>query len=163
MSKLRAITPVTDLGWFDHTDIRIETTIHIAAPPKQVFDCLAEHHRWSEWFTPIKEVTRIGPHSGVGARRTVRVPPLVLEELFIAWDEPYRFAFTMTAVNIPVVTEMAEDWQLQATPGGTNVTYIVAANLPTWLKPFTGVIRLAMRRTTSSGPAQLKRHVESDA
>ena len=60
MSKLRAITPVSNLGWFDHTDIRIETTIHIAASPTQVFDCLAEHRRWTEWFTSITAVTRIG-------------------------------------------------------------------------------------------------------
>ena len=161
MKKLRPIKPVTDMGWFEDTDIRIETTVEILATPAQVFDCLADHDRWSEWFSPVKEVTHIGPRSGVGARRRVRVPPLTVDESFLVWDEPTRYTFTATAINLPIVSEMAEDWQLQETPTGTKATNIVAANLPTWLRPFTSVVRFGMSRTTSSGPNELKRHVES--
>lgn len=160
--RLRGIEPVEDLAWLDQAEISLVFTGEIQATPDQVFEVLADHHRWPEWFSPVKSVTNVGPASGVGARRRVQVPPLTVDESFVAWDKPHRYTFTITAISLPVVTRMAEDWQLSETPGGTHVTNIIAADLPRWARPFRAIIRIGMRQTTSSGIRELKHHLESD-
>lgn len=161
MKRLREIEPVEDLAWLDRAEIALVFTDEIRATPDQVFEVLADHHRWSEWFSPVKSVTNVGPASGVGARRRLKVPPLTVDESFVVWDRPRRYTFTITAISLPVVTRMAEDWQLCETPEGTRVTNIVAADLPRWLRPFRAIIGVGMRQTTSSGIRELKNHIES--
>lgn len=161
MSRLYDIKPVDDVAWFDQADISLVFAIDIAASPGQVFDVLADHHKWPEWFSPVRSVTNVGPTSGVGARRRVEVPPLTVDEVFLAWDEPSRFTFTSTTINLPIVSQLAEDWQLRETPTGTHVTNIVAADLPSWLRPFRPFVQLGMKRTTSSGVGDLKNRLES--
>lgn len=161
MRNLRDVELVEDLEWFDRAEISLSFTVEISATPQQVFDCLADHHGWPRWFTPVKSVTNVGPAAGVGARRRVRVPPLTVDERFITWDEPSRYTFTITAINLPVVSQMAEDWQLTPTQSGTHVVNMVAADLPRWLRPLRAIIRFGMQRTTSSGPRELKQHVEA--
>lgn len=162
MRHLRKIEAVEDLAWFERADISLTFTTEISATPDQVFDVLADHARWTEWFSPVKTVTNIGPASGVGARRTVQVPPLTVDEVFVAWDNPSRYTFTITAISLPVVSRMAEDWQLRETPTGTHVTNVIAADLPRPLRPFKAIIRAGMKRTTRTGPPELKQHIEAD-
>lgn len=161
MKRLREIEPVEDPAWLDSAEISLVFTGEIQATPDQIFEVLADHHGWSDWFSPVKSVTNVGPASGVGARRRVHVPPLTVDELFVAWDKPTRYTFTITAISLPVVTRMVEDWQLTETPEGTRVTNVVAADLPRWARPFRAIIRIGMRQTTSSGIRELKERLES--
>ncbi len=162
MKRLREIKPVEDLAWFDQAEVSLVFTDEIEATPEQVFDVLADHHGWPDWFSPVKAVSNVGPGSGVGARRRVQVPPLTVDERFVAWDRPNRYTFTITAISVPVVRQMAEDWQLTETATGTVVTNVIAADFPRWARPFRSMIRFGMRQTTSSGVRELKERVESN-
>lgn len=162
MTPLHDIEPVDDLDWFDQADISLVFTIDITAPPDEVFDVLADHDKWPEWFSPVKSISNVGPASGIGARRRVEVPPLTVDEVFLVWEKPNRYTFTTSAINVRIVARMAEDWQLTETPTGSRVTNVVAADLPRWLRPFRLIVRLGMKRTTSSGVRELKHRVESN-
>ena len=65
---------------------------------------------------------------GPGARRTVRLLRLITpHEEWYAWNEPHRAAFRVDAISVPVVSEGAEDFQLEPLPdGGTRLTYRMA-------------------------------------
>ena len=162
MSRLRDVEPVTNLAWFDSADIRIVTTVEIEAEPNAVFACLADHHRLATWFSSVKSVTNVGPASGVGARRQVRVPPLTVDEVIPRLGRiPPATPSPPQPSTCPVVSQLAEDWQLRETQKGTQVTNVVAADLPRWLRPFKKLVRLGMQRSTSSGPRELKHHIET--
>lgn len=161
MRSLRPLDPVTALEWFEQAQIRYSVSVEIRASPEKVFACLADHERWPAWFSSVEEMTPVGSAKGVGARRRVRVPPLIVDEVFIAWEPARRYTFTSTAINLPVVQRLAEDWQLAPTEHGTAVTNVVAADLPTWLRPLRRLIAAGMRRSTAAGPRELKAYLES--
>jgi len=45
--------------------------------------------------------------------------------------------------------------------GSRVINVVVAADLPRWLLPPRRFVAFGMQRTTSSGPAELKRHIEA--
>ena len=163
MKRLRSIKAVEDLAWLETADISLVFTAEIDASPEEVFDVLADHEGWTSWFSPVKSVTDIGPSAGVGARRRVQVPPLTVDEKFIAWDRPSRYTFTITAISLPVVTRMAEDWRLEESAAGTRVTNVIAADLPRWAQPTRPIVRLVVRQLTASGVVDLKKRLAASS
>jgi uncharacterized protein YndB with AHSA1/START domain len=120
---MRTLVP-RDLAWIEQAPLSIEGRTASTASPQQVFDVLADHERWPEWFPNVKAVEVIGPAAGVGARRRVRVPGAVVEEEFIAWDPGIRWSFTGTAARPGFVRSLVEDCRLDPTPdGGTTISY----------------------------------------
>jgi hypothetical protein len=112
------------LSWIDQAPIHLGGSRSTSASPEAVFAILADHERWPEWFAGVTRVSVLGPAAGVGARRRVEVPGLVVEEEFIAWDEGRRWAFTGTAAKPGIFRSLVEDCQLEARPdGGTDVSY----------------------------------------
>jgi hypothetical protein len=126
------------IGWIDGAPVAIQAKSTTTATPDAVFSVLADHERWPEWFPNVKQVDVIGAAEGVGARRRVRVPGLVVEEEFIVWEPGVRWAFTGTAAKPGVVRSLVEDCRLSPAPGGgTAISYTM------YLEP-TGVFRPLM-------------------
>lgn len=81
-----------------------------------IFQCLKEASTWSKWAFPIKSVIWTSPPPfGVGTTRKVNlIAGLEAEEIFIAWEEGRRMAFTFTDSNQNLVDIFIEDYQLIA-------------------------------------------------
>jgi len=150
------------IEWTEHAPIRIEARARSSASPDVVFAVLADHERWPEWFPSVKKVTVLGPASGVGARRRVKVPGLTVDEEFIAWDPGVRWAFTGYAAAPKFTRSLIEDCALEPDEsGGTNITYTMYLDPPPLLR---GVVRLTagrIRANNTRALANLARRAEN--
>lgn len=123
---MRRVKPLVTrpISWIDQAPLAVRGTGTTSASPREVFAVLADHERWPEWFGNVRKVEVLGPATGVGARRRVTVPRLVVEEEFIVWDEGERWAFTATAARPALFRSLVEDCVLTArADGGTDLTY----------------------------------------
>lgn len=123
---MHPLTPRT-LEWTDDAPVRAVGTRHLAADADAVWSVIADHERWSEWFTPIDEVIPGDPADGVGGTRRVRVGSIEVDEEFLAWEPGRHFAFTVTHSSRPGIRSMNEDIRLTPDgPDATTVTYAMA-------------------------------------
>ena len=139
------------IDWIDTAPVAIEARGSTSAPPDAVFAVLADHERWPEWFPNVRRVDVMGPTEGVGARRRVHVPGLVVEEEFIVWDPGERWAFTGTAARPGFVRSIVEDCRLTPTgAGGTDVAYTMYLEPTGIFRPLTrvgkGVVRTSIAK-----------------
>jgi uncharacterized protein YndB with AHSA1/START domain len=138
------------IDWIDTAPVAIAARGTTTAPPDAVFAVLADHERWPEWFPNVRQVDVLGPTEGVGARRRVHVPGLVVEEEFIVWDPGERWAFTGTAAKPGFVRSIVEDCRLTPTAGGTDVSYTMYLEPTGVFRPLTrvgaGVVRSSIRK-----------------
>lgn len=117
------LTPRT-IEWIDRAPMHARGVAVSTASPSAVFDVLADHEGWSEWFPGVKAVDVLGPRAGVGARRRVRIPMLTVDEEFIVWDPGARWSFTGTASSRRFTRSLVEDCVLvERADGGTDITY----------------------------------------
>lgn len=119
MPKMRKESP----EWIDGAPLVFSNTIEIAATPSDVWQRLADHVAWSEWFPSLDKVEVTGAPAGIGGKRRVTVNRLALDEEFTAWTENEQFAFAIVKSPLPFVAVLAEDIQLEATDSGCTVTY----------------------------------------
>lgn len=130
-----------DLSFPERAGVRLSFSRLLPAPPERVFDVLADHEGWARWFPDFREASVTSPErEGTGTRRRVRVGPMVLDERFLAWERGRRFAFTMVATRLPIVSAMVEDWRMEPAEGGTRLSYAVGIDVPGWVRPFTGLL-----------------------
>lgn len=115
--------PVVQPDWITSAPILVEKQIEIAAPPGAVWELIADHESWPEWFTDLDEVERVGSGEGVGSGRVVTAKRLAITEEFTAWEPDRHFAFAVVKSPIPVLAKMAEEVVLEPNEGGTTVTY----------------------------------------
>ncbi len=112
------------IDWISNAPVRAHGTATSRASPEAVFAVLADHVSWVEWFPNVKRVDVLGPATGVGARRRVKVPFVTVEEEFIVWEPGVRWAFTATATSPPWTRSLIEDCRLTPTPdGGVDIDY----------------------------------------
>lgn len=155
---MKPITPQT-LDWIDRAPVSITRSRRIAATPDRVWEAIADHESWPQWFDALTEVERLGSGEGVGGRRRVHIKSIAVEEEFLAWEPGARFAFTLTGASKPLVRSMVEDIRL--TPAGdtaTTVSYTQAIQ-PVAAKLLGPVLRLGIPRALDGGLAGLARHV----
>ena len=132
----------------DELPIRIARSVELGAPPDEVFAVLADHDGWTTWFGGMSRVRIDGLASGVGALRTVSVPPARVQERFSAWAAGERLTFHVVASTLPGLAAMTEDWRLEPLDGErTKLTIDVGAAPARWL-PFAGMVAAAVRRAT---------------
>ncbi|EUA32657.1 neutral zinc metallopeptidase family protein [Mycobacterium xenopi 4042] len=93
----------------------------------------------AQWATVITKVTWTSPEPrGVGATRIVDMRGgIVGDEEFLAWEPFTRMAFRFNNCSTPAVAAFAEDYRVEAMPGGCRLTWTMAQ------KP-AGFARLAM-------------------
>jgi uncharacterized membrane protein len=133
----------------DELPIHIERSVDLDAPADEVFDVLADLHGWPNWFKGMRRVRSDGAASGVGARRTVWVPPTRVEEWFSRWDPGERLTFHIVASSAPGLRAMTEDWRLEPLADGrTRLVIDIGVEPSRWLRPLSPVVRRLVATAT---------------
>ena len=144
------------IDWIDTAPIRIEGRAESSASPDAVFAVLADHERWPEWFPSVREVTVLGPASGVGARRRVKVPGGTVEEEFIVWDPGSRWSFTGLTAKPRFTKSLVEDCRLEPLDnGGTAISYTMYLDPPAALRPVVKATAGGIRKNIGRAMANL--------
>jgi hypothetical protein len=145
---MRELSPFS-LADFATAPFHWERSAVIAATPAAVFAELGDP---SLWFALMhRSVWKSGATSGVGAIREVELRMFGrFRELMLAWDEPGRdgrgrVAFTMTAVDSPLVDRMAEEMVVAPHADGVTFTYGVIAEPSRIGRPLQPALRLILR------------------
>ncbi len=109
--------------WIDGAPLVFSNSVEIAAPPADVWQHVADHVGWSEWFPALDKVEVTGAPAGIGGKRRVTSKRLPLDEEFTAWTENEQFAFAVVKSPLIFLAVLAEDVRLEPTDAGTRVTY----------------------------------------
>lgn len=121
----------------------------VAAPPEVVFDVLTDHRRYKE-ITLLRssELEREGEPApnGVGAIRVLGTVGPPMREEVLAYERPYRFAYTVLS-GLPVRDHMGTV-ELQPSGEGTEVVYAVKTT-PTI--PLSGPVTVAVMKQAIKG------------
>ncbi len=125
--------------------------------PDAVFAILADITSWPNWFHGFRRGIWTSPMPwGLGSTRDVTVGALLVSEVMVAWEPGIRFAYAMTAINLPLVEAMLADWRLTERPGGkTLVRFDIHYRIRRELGPLHPLIRRAFESTPRNGIAGL--------
>lgn len=157
---MKPITPRT-LDWIDHAPVSITRTRRIATSTVTLWDAIADHQSWTNWFQGISKVEVLGVGEGVGGGRRVHVGPAQVDEEFLAWEPGAHFAFTVTHVSQKVVKSLVESVRLIADgPDATTVSYTMAID-PAGARVAAPILRRAIPGALDRGLAGLDRYVAS--
>jgi carbon monoxide dehydrogenase subunit G len=136
-----------DLAFIDRAPMVQVAEAAVSGPPAAVFAALADAAGWSRWFPGVRAAWYSTPPShGVGTIREANVGGTHWVEMMIAWDDPSRWAWTVTAASVPFALAQVESFDLQGVAGGTRVRWTIGLE-PRLLASLT---RPWMRRTTVS-------------
>lgn len=149
------------LDWMPQAPVQLTRSRRVAAPAARIWEAIAAHERWPEWFRPVTSVERIDGGEGVGSGRRVHIRSVTIEEEFLAWEPGRRFAFTVVRASVPGVRSMVEDIQLD--PAGDDATTVRYTQA---IEPVAAVVvgpllRRAVPRTLDRALENLERHVSS--
>jgi uncharacterized protein YndB with AHSA1/START domain len=149
--------------WIAGAPTVVERTVEIGAPPESVWQHIADHERWPEWFAALAKVEVTGEGAGVGGRRrvTLKGAPGV-DEVITAWDENEHFAFAVVATKIPVLAGMAESVRLEPTDDGCRVIYRQGLEPRRGCGWLMGPLSKRMSTQLAAGLAALKTRAEAD-
>lgn len=153
--------PITSrpLDWIDQAPVVVTRTRRIAATTDLVWDTIADHQSWPEWFDSLTKVEVLGRGAGVGGGRRVHIGPIAVDEEFLVWEPGARFAFTVTHANRPVLRSMVEDIQLTAEgDSATTVRYTQAVE-PVAARVVAPLLRRQLSKQLEKGLAGLAAHV----
>ncbi|MCV7380164.1 hypothetical protein BST11_24095 [Mycobacterium alsense] len=141
-----------DLSFVDNAPFRFQNSVDLAITPEQLFEVLADAESWPRWASVITKVTWTSPEPrGVGTTRTVEMRGgLVGNEEFLAWEPFTRMAFRFNECSTQAVAAFAEDYRVEAIPGGCRLTWTMAqqpAGPSRWAMPLAGpLLNLGLRR-----------------
>jgi uncharacterized protein YndB with AHSA1/START domain len=147
------------LDWIPQAPVRVTRSRRIPASSDRVWEAIADHERWPEWFGALTAVERIGTGEGVGSGRRVHLKGISVEEEFLVWEPGRRFAFTVVRATRPGIKAMVEDVRLE--PDGdtaTTVSYTQAIQ-PVGARVVAPLVRRAVPRTLDGALEGLERHV----
>jgi uncharacterized protein YndB with AHSA1/START domain len=160
VSLVKPITKQPD-SWLDVASERCEASVEMVATPDRIWEVLADHESWPEWFTAVNTVTVTGASTGMGAERRVTLPGMVIDEEFVAWDEGERFAFTVVALSRPVFESLNERVTIEDLGDGlSRVTYVQAFEPKPWFRLPFKLIKPQFRRGLQWGLKGLTQRVE---
>ena len=113
----------SDVSFLSRGPFEFNNEAVIAAPPERVFEIFATGERQTEWFKDFVGYrwTSDEPH-GVGSRREVELKMLRVKERFFIWEPGKRMSFSIDAITLPLVAQMAEDLQFE--PSGKGSTWV---------------------------------------
>ncbi|MCV7408687.1 hypothetical protein AWC05_08200 [Mycobacterium florentinum] len=128
-----------DLDFIDNAPFVFRNSVDLTVTPEQLFEVLADAAAWPRWASVITMVTWTSPEPrGVGTTRIVEMRgDIVGDEEFIAWEPFTHMAFRFNQCSTKAVAAFAEDYRVEAIPGGCRLTWTLAQ------KP-AGPARLAM-------------------
>jgi hypothetical protein len=147
-----------DLGFIDRAPMVQVVEAALRSAPAAVFAALADAGGWSHWFPGVRAAWySTPPPHGVGTIREANVGGTHWEERMIAWDDPSRWAWTVTAASVPFAVAQVESFELQPAPGGTRVRWTIG--LEPRLLALLG--RPFLRRTQASLFARAMRNLDT--
>lgn len=154
------LTP-RDTDFVDTAPIRITTVVTVKATPEEVWAVMADNERWPEWFKAAKSCrTTSAVSGGVGSTRWIHVDLFKVNERFIAWDPPRRWAFTILDVNLPGIVSVVEHALIEpAGTGETRVTYVMASEVRPYLRPLVPILRWRLAGMFKQGLAGIEDQV----
>jgi hypothetical protein len=110
------LSPV-EPDFFETAPYVFVSTEVVHRPAASVFSAIANDPAgWGRWFPGFADTGRYltPPPHGPGSRRQVTMTKVTFEETILAWDAPYRWAFTVTKAGAPLAYRMAEDYQVSS-------------------------------------------------
>lgn len=155
------MTPMTPrtLEWLDTAPVRVSRSRRIAQPPAVVWEAVADHAGWTEWFPRLVAVTPGEVADAVGGTRTVDLGVAAVDEEFLAWEPERHFAFTVVGSTKPGLRSMVEDIRLTRDgERACTVTYTMGIE-PVGGKLLRPVVAPLFRKAITDGLAGLARHV----
>lgn len=108
---------------------RIEVSADFGIPAERLFDIVARHEDWPDWF-PLLQSIKVD-HSasanpgatGVGTRRLCRLRLIgELDERIVAWDPPRTYRYSVNSPRTPFTRHTAE---LRVVPVGADRAALV--------------------------------------
>jgi uncharacterized protein YndB with AHSA1/START domain len=154
------LTP-REVDFAETAPIKITTNVTVNGTPDEVWAVLIDNERWPEWFAAAKACrsTSDKPH-GLGSTRWIHVDLFKVNERFIAWDPPRRWAFTILDVNLPGVISVVERALIEPTSDGqTTVSYTMASEVAPYLRPLVPLLRWRLSGMFAKGLAGIERQV----
>ncbi len=117
-----------DLSFIETAPYRFCNSVDLTITPEQLFEVLADADSWPRWATVITKVTWTSPQPrGIGTTRVVEMRgDIIGDEEFIAWEPLRHMAFRFNRCSTKAVAAFAEDYRVQAIPGGCRLTWTMA-------------------------------------
>jgi hypothetical protein len=113
----------SDVHFLDRARFELKNEAIIPASPERVFEIFATGERQSEWFKDFVGYRwTSGAPYGVGSTREVELKMLRVKERFFVWEPGKRMSFSIEAITLPLVTQMAEDLRFE--PSGNGATWL---------------------------------------
>lgn len=109
--------------WIDGADIVFSSSLRFGVPAEVVWQRVADHEGWTEWFASLDKMEITGAPTGIGGKRRVTVKRLAINEEFTAWTENEQFAFAFVSSPLFFVETVAEDVRIEPAEGGCRVVY----------------------------------------
>jgi hypothetical protein len=104
--------------------------VDLDVPPARVWESLQSDRSLAAWGLGVRSLRWLTPRPfGVGTRREVVLPlaAMAVREQFFRWDEGEGYSFFVTEANRPFVRRFAEDYVVEARPGGrSRFTWTIA-------------------------------------
>jgi carbon monoxide dehydrogenase subunit G len=122
-------SPPVGLDFLTAAPVKKTLQINFAHPPEVVFAAIAQDPAgWGSWFPGFSHTGRyVTPDpQGAGSVREMQMRSSTLRETVLAWDAPSRWAFYISGGRIPGVRRLAEDYRIEAQPGGSRLTWTIA-------------------------------------
>jgi len=154
------LTP-RDTDFIESASTRITTVVTVNATPDEVWAVIADNERWPEWFPAAKQCrTTSAEAQGVGSTRWIHFDLFKVNERFVAWDPPHRWAFTLLDANLPGIISVVEQALIEpAGDGKTVLTYVVAADVAPYIRPLVPVLRWRLGTLFKKGLAGIENQV----
>jgi uncharacterized protein YndB with AHSA1/START domain len=143
---------LVDAAFTETATFRFVNSVDLAISPQQVFEVLADAEAWPRWASVITKVTWTSPEPrGVGATRIVdMLGGITGDEEYLIWEPFSRMAFRFNRCSTRAVAAFAEDYRIEAVPGGCRLTWTLAqqpAGPATLVMPVVKpLLNLAFRR-----------------
>jgi hypothetical protein len=139
-----ALQPAT-LDFLETALYRHVATEVVPCPAETVFAAISEDPAgWGNWYPGFSHAGRYlsPPPHGVGSVREVVVLGTRFREQVIAWEAPYRWAFSVEQASVPFAHRFAEDYRVAPHSGTQSVVQWTLAIEP---RPLVGVAMPLMR------------------
>lgn len=151
-----------ETDFIDEADTHVITTVTVKASPEEVWAVFTDNERWPEWFPAAKACRTTSEQAeGVGSTRWIHFDLFKVNERFVAWDAPHRWAFTILNANLPGLVSVVEQATLEPVGDGeTKVTYDLSATLAPYMKPLTPALKWRLGKLFAKGLAGIERQVE---
>lgn len=116
-----------DVSFTETAPYRFSNSVELAITPEQLFEVLADAEAWPQWASVITKVTWTSPEPrGMGTTRLVHMRGIVGDEEFLVWEPFTRMAFRFNECSTRAVAAFAEDYRVEAIPGGCRMTWTLA-------------------------------------